>query len=290
MINYHDITIFIISFNRLSYLERLVNFLIEKHYTNIHIIDNNSSYQPLLEYLSTVPCTVHRLSNNLGHKAVWECGLFDDIITNQFYVVSDCDILPSDDLPENFIAYFLELLTRNKKITKVGFALKIDDLPDHFNQKKKVIEWESKYWANEIEKDIYYAPIDTTFALYRPGIYPNRKKWWESLRVSGPFLAKHLPWYEDSLNPSEETIQYQNSISFDVSDWTHDNDSNIKEKYIKLLDAYRAERNKNISLKDELEFIKEYYFRIPKFYRLYLIKRYMNKIERKIKKTFMVNH
>ena len=113
---------------------------------------------------------------------------------------------------------------------------------------------------------------------------------YEVITVSGPFLAKHLPWYEDSLNPSEETIQYQNSISFDVSDWTHDNDSNIKEKYIKLLDAYRAERNKNISLKDELEFIKEYYFRIPKFYRLYLIKRYMNKIERKIKKTFMVNH
>lgn len=48
--NYKNIPIIIISFNQYFYLKQLVDFLIQNKYTNIVIVDNNSSYPPLLKY------------------------------------------------------------------------------------------------------------------------------------------------------------------------------------------------------------------------------------------------
>jgi len=229
-----NIDVFIISYNRLTYLERLLAWLETAGFENIHIVDNNSTYQPLLEYLETSKHKVHKMDKNYGHLVVWECGKFKDIIDNKNYIVTDCDILPINECPANIAEYFIEILDRYPEFTKVGFALKIDDLPESNSSKDTVIEWEKQFWENKIADGLFDASIDTTFALYRPGIYPVNKKWWKSIRTVFPYIARHVPWYTDSSKPSEEDIFYQNSLQNESSFWSV-TDLEMLKKYNKDL-------------------------------------------------------
>lgn len=101
-------------------------------------------------------------------------------------------------------------MKRHPLSPKVGFSLRIDDIPDHFELKDKVINWESQFWEKEVEPGIYDAPIDTTFALYRPYTkYRPRFLFLEHhLRVSYPYSMHHLPWYVDKNNLSENEKFY----------------------------------------------------------------------------------
>lgn len=215
-----EIDVFIISFNRLRYLRELVRWLENAGFEKIHIVDNASTYPPLLEYLKNSKHNVHVLDKNYGHLAVWKSEKFKDIIDNKKYVVTDCDILPITECPFEIAEYFSKILDKNKKITKVGFSLKIDDLPESNNAKDEILAWEEKFWNKKIGAGLFDAPIDTTFALYRSGIYPSNKKWWKSIRTDFPYMAKHLPWYADSANPNEEDIFYQKNLNNESSFWS----------------------------------------------------------------------
>ena len=59
------------------------------------------------------------------------------------------------------------LLEQHPEKTKVGFALKLDDLPENYKYKYDIIRFESFYWEKRMQYKfpIYDAPIDTTFAL-----------------------------------------------------------------------------------------------------------------------------
>lgn len=232
--NNKEIDVFIISYNRLSYLKSLVAWLEKAGFEKIHIVDNASIYPPLLEYLESTKHKVHRMDRNYGHLVAWECEKFKDIIDNKNYIVSDCDVLPIEACPLNVTEYFAGILEKYPSITKVGFALKIDDLPDYYAQKQQVLDWEGQFWKKEIVKGLYDASIDTTFALYRPGIYPNQKKWWKSIRTGAPYVARHLPWYEDLDNPNEEELFYQRSLNNQSSFWSA-NDLELLKEYNKQL-------------------------------------------------------
>ena len=68
-----DIPIIINSFNRLTTLRRLIASLEQRGLTNIHILDNCSTYPPLLEWYATGGggYDIIRLPKNLGFKALW---------------------------------------------------------------------------------------------------------------------------------------------------------------------------------------------------------------------------
>lgn len=241
-----DIDVFIISYNRLSYLKSIVAWLEKAGFENIHIVDNNSTYTPLKEYLKLSKHKVHTMNKNYGHLVVWECGKFKEILKNKNYIVSDCDILPISECPLNITEYFFGILEKYINITKVGFSLKIDDLPNHFIFKENVINWEKKFWEKRNGDGLFDAPIDTTFALYRPGIYPNNKNWWNSIRTDYPYVAKHLPWYLDSSKTNEEDLFYQKGINNSSSYWSL-TDENLLNKYnkelkIKLMEVYRSRK------------------------------------------------
>ncbi len=200
-----NIPIIINNFNRLFFLQKQISWLESAGYTNIYIIDNNSSYPPLLEYYSRTPYTVYRLDRNFGYRALFDTHLMLKFI-NEYYVYTDADILPISDCPIDIISHMKELLTKYPNIGKIGFGLVIDDLPDHYVLKEKVIQYESKYWLNKINDEVYDALVDTTFALYRPGVKGD----WQvkAYRTSFPYLAHHLPWYENSSQPSDEELYY----------------------------------------------------------------------------------
>ena len=57
-INYKDIPIIINNYNRLEMLTKLIHSLESKGYHNLYIIDNQSTYPPLLEYYTRLPYPV----------------------------------------------------------------------------------------------------------------------------------------------------------------------------------------------------------------------------------------
>lgn len=215
----NDIPIFIISFNNLTYLKNTIKNLENYKLSNIHIIDNNSEYPPLLDFLKTLPYKVHMLDKNWGHRVLWDSHLFDDYVFNQMYVVTDPDLEINPELPNNFLYQMYRILVQFPNITKVGFGIKIDDLPKS-ELNDKVLLWEKQFWCNkqpDDEFELYRANVDTTFALYRPGKI-RRYNFYTGLRIAGNFCAKHLPWYGDC----EEKSYYQKTATANSASWTND--------------------------------------------------------------------
>jgi hypothetical protein len=215
--DFKNIPIIINNRNRYTYLLQLLNWLEINGYKNIFIIDNASTYQPLIEYYKKTSYKVFYLSENVGYLSLWKTGLIKQF-EKEYYVYTDPDVLPIAGCPDDVLEKFYNILQRYSNIEKVGFGLKIDDLPLCYKDREKVIEWESAFWKKEVEKDVYDAAIDTTFALYKP--YTNGSNYFQnSLRTGDRYQLQHLPWYEDSSNPTDEDLFYKNNVKKGSSHW-----------------------------------------------------------------------
>lgn len=206
--DFYSIPIFIISFNRLSYLEGLVDRLEGMGYKNIYIIDNNSTYPPLLEYYKQTKWKVFKMKRNYGHKVFWTCRMFKKY-RNDLYMVTDPDIMPISNCPNNFAEVFYKTLKKYPRIKKAGFSLKINDIPKSSLLYKDIIEWESNFSTFRIPfTNEYNADIDTTLALYIPDYLDISKHFITAVRIGTPYQARHLPWYTKKEEVSEEDIYY----------------------------------------------------------------------------------
>lgn len=206
----HQIPIIINSFNRLTTLKRLVASLEKRGYTNIYILDNCSSYPPLLEWLRTTPYEVIHLPDNLGFKALWRHKPSRKRFCSDYYIYTDADVELDEECPDDILERMFEVLDkRYPNAFKVGPSIRIDDLPDCYDHKQEVIEWESRFFTRAEGNELFRAPIDTTFALYRPRIGLSRRPSLESYRMAAPYQIRHLPWYEDTQNLTDEERYYK---------------------------------------------------------------------------------
>lgn len=210
--NYYKFPIIINNFNRLTTLSNLIDWLKKNDYSNIIILDNQSTYPPLLDYYNKCDVQVIRLAENFGHLALWKSGIYQQYKW-RYFVYTDSDVLPIDDCPKDFLLKFQKELLKNFKLKKVGFSIKIDDLPNHFIFKEKVVEYEKKYWNKPYHQIGFQAPIDTTFALYKPftnlrygEVYTQK-----AIRMKPPYTIRHIPWYNPSEHLNEEELYYLNS-------------------------------------------------------------------------------
>lgn len=222
------IPIIIINYNRLADLEKLVFYLLELNHKNIVIVDNNSTYPPLLEYYERIKnkVTIKRMDKNYGHLVFWLNKDLYNEYSKGYHIVTDSDILPNINLPDDYIRQMMVVLDKHNEVTKVGFALRIDDLPEYYSQKKKVIDWESQFWANKISENIYKANLDTTFAIYPPRYTYLYDNFYNALRMGGNFTARHAGWYIDSENLTDEEKYYFKS-SGDSNTWKLDENGNF---------------------------------------------------------------
>lgn len=223
------IPVIIISYNRLTDLQKLVSFLLERKHKNIIIVDNQSTFPPLLEYYRSIEnkVTVYHMDRNYGHLVFWKNRELYNRYADGYYVITDSDIIPNPALPNNYIRQLMQLLDKHKEVSKVGFALQIDDLPDYFKQKQSVINWEKQFWTDSVCKEIYRASLDTTFAIYPPYFDNlNFGTFYKALRVGGNFTAKHGGWYIDNERLSEEDIYYFKNAN-KSSSWKLDESGNF---------------------------------------------------------------
>lgn len=216
----NTIPIIIINYNRLTDLQRLISFLKERGHKEIIIIDNNSDYQPLIEYYDKIKneITIERLNKNWGHLVVWQNREIYEKYCSGYYVVTDSDIIPNENLQINYLSIMIKFLNKNHDVTKVGFALKIDDIPDTFKLKAQVLSWEAKYWTNEIKKNVFRASTDTTFALYFPEYDYSENNFLNSIRLGGDFCSRHGGWYINHENLSMEDEYYFHTAN-DSNSW-----------------------------------------------------------------------
>ena len=217
--DFKSIPIIIINFNQLEYLKKLINFLQERDYNNIVIIDNVSTYKPLLEYYKTIGDNIEVIMNiaNEGHRVFWKNKAFSKKYGKGYYVVTDSDIVPHANCPEDFLLHFKAILESDKSLTKVGFSLKIDDIPDTNLHKEKILKWEKRFWETQNGDGHYIAEIDTTFALYRPLNQFEYHYFYKSLRLKLPYIAKHGGWYIDHNNLNDEQEYYMKTASKSAS-------------------------------------------------------------------------
>lgn len=207
-----QIPIIINNYNRVTYLKRLIASLEIRGYETIYIIDNASTYEPLLDYYKTCPYHVFRLERNLGYMALWKSDVYFRF-KRSYYVYTDSDMEIDENCPEDFMQKFVDILKNYPMAQKAGFGIRTDDLPDHFSKKQEVILHESKFQEKEVEPDIFEAQIDTTFALYRPFCKGKADKYQKTYRAGGKYVIRHLPWYADSQAMTDEDIYYINSVT-----------------------------------------------------------------------------
>lgn len=216
--NCFEVPVIINNRNRFTFLKLMVDQLQSFGYKNIYILDNDSSYPPVLEYYKTVNANVIFLGKNVGYKALWETDVFEQF-KNNYYVYSDPDILVSDDCPKDFVYHLFKHLNKYPGKEKAGLALKIDDLPEHYKLKNDVLKWEIGNWEKVLSENVYDALVDTTLALYKPLAYGNAEEC-SAIRVGGKLTARHLPWYADTDHTSEEEQYYKNHAKATSSYWS----------------------------------------------------------------------
>lgn len=212
-----DVPVIINNRNRFTYLKALIDQLETIGFKHIVVLDNDSTYPPLLAYYSSLRHKVIYLKKNAGPRALWETKQLAHY-TKQYYIYTDPDVLPEKSFSLQSLQLMLKDLSDQLWIDKIGLGLRIDDLPDTFRLKQSVIEWETPFHQSPVNDRYFRAPVDTTFALYAP--FEQGGGECKAWRTAPPLLARHLPWYENTANPEAETLYYQQHAISTASHWT----------------------------------------------------------------------
>lgn len=180
---------FINNFNLLEWPKKLA-FDLEKAGLDVTIIDNNSTYLPLLDWYNRCHYNVIKLHHNAGHKAIWDCQLVNKK-ERYFYTDPDLDI---SELPSDWVEKLNAVLDEQGNKVKVGLAIKLDDLPASGMLSNWALRVQTYYWSMPLGDDLYEAEVDTTLALYNP-LFDDHHSTAPALRLGGKYAVRHLPWY-----------------------------------------------------------------------------------------------
>jgi hypothetical protein len=196
--------IYIVNRNRYTSTKNLVDWLIDVGETDITILDNESTYPPVLEYYATLKVAkVQYMLENAGPYVLWDRRMHHSIHVP--YIVTDSDVVPSECCPKDLIAKMHTLLNEYPAYKKVGPGLRVDNIPDNFPWKDLMLLHQFMYWQNKIGM-CFEAKIDTTFAIYRPGLVMANSSD-PALRMDIPYVADHVPWTKYPFDEEEKYYQ-----------------------------------------------------------------------------------
>jgi cephalosporin hydroxylase len=194
----------------------------------IIIIDNGSTSRKTLEWYKSNNYQV-KFIENIGHTSPWSIGILDEIETD-YYIVSDPD-LDLDSVPIDCVQVLGNILEKNPYYLKVGLGLIVDDIPvdspyfNHVNTYEKALSN-----LPVIDNQFTEAPVDTTFAIYNKNFLKEYKIC--GVRTTYPYVAKHLPWYEE--NPTGEFKFYLDHASSKFSSYLNFTENLKQNGEIKL--------------------------------------------------------
>nr|WP_290226450.1 FkbM family methyltransferase [Trichocoleus desertorum] len=213
--------IYIPCFNNLTYLKNTIEQLHRLECHNIIVLNNASTYPPLLQYFQEIEkeIVIIHLPENHGPHFVFSDNLIYSFLP-PYFCLTDPDLTFNSSLPSDFMDQLLQL-TEEFKVGKAGFALDISQpdlmVEEEFlidNKHYKIWEWESQFWKQSLRENIYKAELDTTFAVYNKKYFDRRFPTKNAVRVGSNFVCRHLPWYQDNLLPSDEEKFYRKTSRY----------------------------------------------------------------------------
>ena len=176
----------------------------------IIIVDNDSTYPPLLEWYATNPCRIEKLDTNVGMGAPWVSGVVKQL-NGAPYVLTDPD-LGLEETPDDTLLYLLDKLN-TLQLDKVGLGLDWQIVEKKSPYYERLNLYEKSRWNNSPVKDGVYTEvqIDTTFALYNVDYY-----FIGGGSTTFPYVARHYPWefsIEEARNSKEFMYYMDNATS-----------------------------------------------------------------------------
>lgn len=235
-----NVPVLVNSFNQLTYLRSMLAQLRRLGMTRVYVLDQASSYPPLLDFLKEIErhVTVIRLRDNNGPHWVFTSDF--STLLPEYFIYTDPDIRFPANMPRSLVADLLRI-ARATGATKVGLALDVSQ-PDQIKNAQLSIggrtytipEWEAQFWAHRVRfagYELYKAPVDTTFALYqRKRFDPEIKRFQVgdayycmempgSFRLGGKYTSVHLPWMLDDPISQEELDHYIATRKRDVHEY-----------------------------------------------------------------------
>ena len=220
-----EVPILIPVFNLCSYADSMVQQLVSRGVTGIIVCDNASTYPPMMDYLDNLSKSqrVVRFTENLGPRYFAESVEMLDLLP-EYFIITDPDLVLNIRLPNGFIDKMKDVINAHS-VSKAGFALDIHDTCDKFFNKDWVHTWEDKYWENKVpglpncvSDDMYLAPLDTTFCLFKKSTYIREVEdigcgitATSSLRIAGRFTCEHMGWWTNQPVPQDELDYYKSS-------------------------------------------------------------------------------
>jgi hypothetical protein len=205
MINY---PIVLTNMNRYTSCKKMVEDLFRLNPSaRITIIDNASTYPPLLKWYDEIKndVLVVRHSGNHGPWVFITSG-YIHTIKDKWFIYSDADLELNANMPYNWQEIMVDYSLKYNR--KASLALRVSDIPDHYEFKDVITNHQSVCWNPTEEKDVYLAITDMTFSMD----HDNQHRY-ESIRLSGNFEARHVPWYIDFNNLDEEERYYLEHIN-----------------------------------------------------------------------------
>jgi hypothetical protein len=188
--------------DRVTPLRELVAWLERAGHQRIILLDNKSTYEPLLDYYAQTPHQVRRLAHNYGARSMWTSTQRE---LGNWFVFTDPDIVPIEACPLDLVNHLRELMSKFR-MPKAGPSLYLEDLPAEFEE--WVLLWEKALVSEQrrmhTDSLVYHSKIDTTFALYRP----HQPFGLTAIRTGHPYLARHTSWYSEGQPLSDEDSYY----------------------------------------------------------------------------------
>lgn len=205
---------FVIVRDRVTYAQQCVEAL-ERAGLDVLVVDHESMWPEARQWLEpfrwTSPPRIWS-DDNRHPRDLWRPGGPIDhcVPPGEQFIVTDCDVVPDEACPGIWVDLLHGLLDANPAAVKAGLGLRTDDLPPSFAHAALVRDWEAKFQppiAAPVNGGLpaVWADIDTTLSLYRRY---EPFKLGPAIRTTAPYLARHLPWYEDTANPTPEQAFY----------------------------------------------------------------------------------
>jgi len=193
-------------FNRLSPVKQIIKDLQRfgaqlEGGIRITIVDNASTYPPLLAWYDTKPEGVRiiRRATNGGPRGWWD--VMDHF--TPFYGVCDPDIDLSG-IPSDFLERLVAGLIQFPDIEKVGPSIRIDDVPEAFPFHSNLMQDEAQY--RKYRRGWWWVgDLDTMFIVCRTG---RPFAYGPALRSPPPYSVRHLTNYMIPGHLSDEDQYY----------------------------------------------------------------------------------
>jgi hypothetical protein len=206
------IKVFVTMFNRFTWALPLLRDF-ERAGCEVILIDNNSTYPPLLEWYKTCPYKVHRMDKNHLAWAFFTTELYQQYIEDRYFIISDSD-MDISRVPTDFVdVLFKALESANAPVWKAALPYDIYDLPDN-EYTKVAVGANSGQFEYPNEQGYFKCDTDLGIALYdrsRRGDNPTKElNWYASVRLPRPYMCRHLDWYL-----TEETLREEDRYYFE---------------------------------------------------------------------------